>query len=125
MIVFVGAYDVPKADLQVSVNFMRAAGQPYAPQALVQLPQGRLSINIEKADGTYHIDTQDLLWLRFTKSLFRKGARRLDLNAEIANVLQDKAFDSVQTRNFFAANFGQGQTFVVPRLMFLSASMKF
>jgi hypothetical protein len=104
---------------------MSASGNPYAPQALVQLPQGRLSINIEEADGTYRMPYQNSLNLRFTKLLFRQADRRLEIGTEIRNVLQDEGFESVVTRNFFTATFGQASSWVEPRRMVFLARYYF
>jgi hypothetical protein len=115
IITVVSSYQIPKFDANVSASVMAVSGLAYAPQALVQLPQGRLSINIAAPGDDYRFPFQKLLWLRFNKSLFRHGTRRIDLGAELDNTLQNTAFDGVATQNFFASNFAQPITWTLPR----------
>ena len=116
-----GSYEVPKIGMQVVVNFMSASGDTFAPQALVQLPQGRLAVNFSKADGTYRMPRQDILGLRFSKMLFARAdrTRRVELGAEIRNALQDTAYTDILSANFFGTTFGQGDGWVDPRRMVL------
>jgi hypothetical protein len=108
-------YDVPFIDVQVAANLMALSGTPYAPQALVQLPQGRRSVDIA-APGSYRTPSQELLYLRFNKILFRHSGRRVEVAAELANALQSEAFLTVATQNFFASNFGQSSgNYIQPR----------
>ena len=116
MLTAMGMYDIPVIDLRVSANLMVASGQPYTPQALVQLPQGRRSINIERA-GNYRLPTQELLYLQLEKTIFSVGGRRVMVGGQIWNVLQDTAHDDVVTQNFFSDNFGVPDQWVIPRRM--------
>jgi hypothetical protein len=124
LITATGSYQVPKINLQLAANFMAVSGTPFAPQALVQLPQGRRAINIEPA-GKYRLPSQELLWIRVQKSLFRQGTRRLDVTAELANALQDTAHDAVATRTFFASNFAAPNNWVLPRRVLLMVSFAY
>ena len=92
--------------------------------ALIQLPQGRRAINIEPA-GDYRMPSQELLWVRIQQSLFRRGMKRIDLTAEIANALQDTANDQVATRTYFASNFAAPNNWVLPRRMMLMLSFAY
>jgi hypothetical protein len=125
LFVVVSSFLIPRIETQLSATLQSVSGNPFAPQAQVQLPQGRLSVNIERADGTYSLPRQDLLNFRLTKSLFQQGPRRLELAAEVANVLQNKAAQSIVTRNLFATTFNQPSTWVLPRRMWFSAAYKF
>jgi hypothetical protein len=119
MFLVTGAYDIPRLDVLVAVDLMSASGTPFAPQALVSLPQGRLSVNIAPPDGTYRLPFENILSLRFTKMMFRQRDRRLELGAEIRNVLQDTAYENITTANFFTSTFGQGSTWADPRRLVL------
>jgi hypothetical protein len=117
IIAAVATYEIPKIAVQVSTNFMRATGNSVAPQALVQLPQGRRSVNIEPSNGTYRLPSQELLHLRLGKILFRRGDKRLDLGAEIWNLLQDTANNAILTQNFFSPTFLAAGDWIEPRRM--------
>jgi hypothetical protein len=116
MFLALATYQVPKIDVDVTTNFMAVQGFPYAPQALVQLPQGRRSVNIEPP-GDFRLPTQELLGIRFTKSLLQRGHRRIDLSAEVLNSLQDLGHRSVVSQNFFATTFGAPSQYIEPRRM--------
>lgn len=120
-----GGYELPKVAVLVSSSYMYAQGTPYAPQALISLPQGRRSVNIAPPDGTYRFPSQNLLSFRISKILFRRADRRLELATEIMNALQDKAFDQILTRNFFSPTFGQPANWIEPRRMNFLARVNF
>lgn len=117
MLTATGTYEVPKVLVRLSASFMSAQGGPYAPQAQVTLQQGRLNINIAPPDGSYRFPTQNILGLRFSKILFRRGDRRVEVASEVMNALQSKAFDSITSRVFTASTFGQPSNWVEPRRM--------
>ncbi len=119
-----GQYQFPRIELQTSVQVMSLSGTPYAPQALVNLPQGRRSVNIEPA-GDYRLPHVGLVYIRVAKSLFRKGDRRVELSAEIANALQDTGHSSVVSRNFYSTTFGQGSAWMEPRRLYFIAKTWF
>jgi hypothetical protein len=110
-------YEIPKIAVTAATNFMGLSGAPYAPQALVSLPQGRRSVNIEEA-GAYRLPAHTSLSLRFSKFLFRSGERRLELIAHVSNLLQEDTYTAVVSRNYFATTFGQGDSWVEPRKMY-------
>jgi hypothetical protein len=116
-----GSYDIPRIDVMASATFVSASGTPFAPEALVQLPQGRLSIKFQESDGSYRRPRQDILSLRFAKMLLRQGTRRIELATEIRNVLQNEAYESIITANYFSATFNQGSSWVEPRRMIFFA----
>src|SRR5262249_37291755 len=112
MFVATGSYLIPKFDAVASASFMGVLGLSFAPQTLVQLPQGRIAINIAPPGDAYRFPAQNLLWLRFNKTLFRLGTRRIDAGAELDNALQSGAHDGIATQNLFAPNFAQPVTWV-------------
>src|SRR5262249_45604896 len=101
-----------------------ATGQPFAPQALVQLPQGLTTVNVVPADGTYRYNAQKLLILRFEKNLFRRGSRRLELAAELANALQDKSALTLVSQVLASSTFGQPATWGLPRRLYSESASK-
>ena len=121
-----GSYEVPIIDLRVSASLMALSGTPFAPQALISLPQGRRAVNIAPPDGTFRIPAQKLLFVRVSKVLFRDGDRRLEVSAELANALQDKGYQGVASQDFFATNFGQSAgNYIQPRRLILLAKTYF
>ena len=116
-----GSYQIPKIDVQVVGNFMSGTGDTYAPEALVQLPQGRLSVKFAEADGTYRMPRQDILNIRVAKMLYFGGNRdnRVEIGAELRNALQDTAHFQIVSANYFGTTFGQGSSWVDPRRMVL------
>jgi hypothetical protein len=110
-----GAYVFPRIGVVSTINYMYAQGNPFAPQAVVRLPQGSTTVNIAPPDGTYRFPNQNLLNFKFTKELFRRGRNRLELSAEILNVLQNEANETIISQNFFATTFNQPSTWIEPR----------
>ena len=109
-----GSYDVPKIDIQVSGNLALMSGLPYAPQIQVVLPQGRRNINFD-VPGSYRLPSEQWLFLRVSKILFRSGPRRLELGVELRNTLQQTSDGSLASRIFSSPNFGQQTTWPIPR----------
>ena len=103
---------------QDALKSWAVTGAPFAPQAAVQLPQGRRTINIAPPDGSYRLPSQDLLYLRFSKILFRRGDRRVEVAAELANALQNEAANAVVSQNFYAATFNQAAAWIEPRKLY-------
>src|SRR5262249_37943188 len=101
MFIVQSTYEIPSIAVVITGSFQAVQGTPFAPQALVQLPQGRRAINIE-APGSYRYSMQKPLSFRISKILFQHGQRRLDLGTEILNVLQDEAEDTIITQNYFS-----------------------
>jgi hypothetical protein len=121
-----GSYEIPRAEVQIAANLMALSGTPYTRQASIALPQGRRNINIEPADGTYRVPAQRLLYIQFTKLLFRTATRRIELTGELANALQDKGYLSVASQVFNASNFGAPSgAYNQPRRLSLIAKMYF
>jgi hypothetical protein len=125
MFVAEASYQLPKLDAMVSTNFIAMQGNPYAPQALVALPQGRTLVNIAAADGSYRLPSQELLYFRYVQTLFRRGSQRLELTAELANALQNTAYMSVVSQVLGSATFGQASTWVLPRRLYFATAYRF
>jgi hypothetical protein len=117
-------YEVPRVAVFIGANYQGMSGTPFAPQTQITLPQGRRTINIAPPDGTYRLDQQQLLHLRFSKILSWKAAR-FELIAQIQNVLQNKADLGVTTQNFFASTFAQPTQWIEPRQLYFSARVAF
>ncbi len=113
---------VPKVGLLVAANFQSVAGIPYAPQALINLPQGRRSINIAApGSDSFRAPWQNLLGVRFSKPVRLGGSRKLELIANVYNVLQVEPYQTFVTLNYFTPQFAQPAAWVEPRNMTLMA----
>jgi hypothetical protein len=123
MVVATGMYDVPVISTQVAISYMHMGGRPFAPQAQIQLPQGRRSVNID-APGSFRYSAQNLLNFRFSKSLLTVANHRVLLNAALTNALQDTGEQSLVTRNFFAPNFAQPASWIQPRRLYFQISIR-
>ncbi len=123
-------YDIPVIDVRVSAQYLDMSNIPFAPQALVLLPQGRRAINIEP-NGTFRAEAARLLYLRFNKFLFQRGPRRVELFVNINNLLQNKSPQagfvqgSYFTFNYYSPQYGVPVAFVQPRHMYLGARLNF
>jgi hypothetical protein len=80
----------------------------------VPLPQGSQRILLEPR-GSRRLSAQSLLDLRLSKT-FRAGASaRVELIADVLNVLNDTAEEALASDNRFSATFGRPTEFIDPR----------
>ena len=82
-------------------------------------------MNIAAPDGTYRVPAQKLLTIRFTKILFRKSNRQLELGVAGDNLLQSIGYNSLVTQNFYSPSFAAGDSFIEGRRMNFVARVKF
>ena len=115
-----GSYEFREIGVQVSGNLALMSGLPYAPQIQVVLPQGRRNVNFDEP-GSYRLPSEEWLFLRASKLLFRNGPRRLELGVELRNTLQETSDGSLASRVFSSPNFGQQTTWPVPRQLLFRA----
>jgi hypothetical protein len=71
--------------------------------------------------GTRRLSSQSLLDVRISRTLELGANRRVELLADVLNVLGDTSAESLATDNLFSPNFGKGVAFVDPRRVMLSA----
>ena len=124
MLTLTGAYEIPKIDVQFSGNLVVVQGTPYAPIVQIALPQGRRSINIQPV-GAFRGPTEEHLYFRVSKILFRREQRRLELSGEVRNALQDTANQTRVTTVYGNANFGLQSSWPDPRQLLLRARVYF
>ncbi len=84
------------------------------PQANVGLPQGTRQIYLEPL-GSFRLSRQTLLDLRISKIFRFAGDRRIEVLADVLNLGQEEAKESIVTRNFFSGNFASPNGFIDPR----------
>ena len=109
-----GAYEIPKVAVQFSANLTLTEGLPYGAQVQVRLPQGTRNVYFAPP-GDYRTPNGKWLHLRAQKILLRHGPRYIEAGVELRNALQEKGIDSISSRVFTASNFGQPNTWAVPR----------
>jgi hypothetical protein len=123
MIVATSQFDISKIDTQLAVSYMNMGGRPFAPQAQIQLPQGRLSINIDEP-GSFRYHTQNILHIRASRVLIRNKTHRLLLNVAVNNILQDTGEQSLVTQNFFSPNFNVPASWIEPRQAYFQLQIR-
>ena len=113
-----GAFEIPVIDVRVGANLQAFTGKPYAANARVRLPQGSRTINVE-TPGARRLPTQKVLDLRISK-IFRFGdTGKIELLADILNLLNEDATEDVVSQNVFSSNLGVGDRWIDPRRAFI------
>lgn len=90
----------------------------------MRLPQGSRRIFVETR-GERRLSSQTLLDLRVSK-IFRFGREgKVEILADILNVLNDTAEFSLVTNNFFSPNFEESSRFVHPLRAMIGVKFSF
>jgi hypothetical protein len=118
------SYLVPKVDVNLATAIEDISGNALAPTALVSLPQGQRSIAIAPP-GTYRTPRVHLVNLQLDKTLFKKGDHKLVVTAQVFNLFQNEAYETVATTNFFSANFLQPSTWLPARYLKIGGKYTF
>jgi hypothetical protein len=115
MVSLMGAYEIPKIDVQLSGNLTAVSGTAIASQANVSLPQGTRAINLEAPGSKFRTPVEKFMHVRFTKIMFRNGPRRVELTGEVKNALNEMGSPSIRSQIWNNANFLVTNTFPEPR----------
>ena len=118
------AYTIPKIEVNIGTAYQEVSGLALAPTTLVSLPQGQRSVAIAPP-GSYRTPRAHLLNLQVDKALFKTGTRKLTLTAQVFNLTQDDAFETVTTTNYFSSSFLQPSTWLPSRYMKFGARFDF
>ena len=113
-----GAIDVPRTGLAVAANLQHFTGKPWAATTQMDLPQGDQRVQLETR-GTRRLDAQTLLDVRVSATIPCGALGRIELLADILNVLNDTAAESIATDNLFSPTFAQPSLFMDPRRVML------
>ena len=113
MVAALAMYQFPWDVLLVG-TYLGVTGDPFARHHSVTLPQGRVDIALEPANGDFRMDRQDILNFRLSKN-FRMNDKSIEFGAEFQNMLQDQAWDSVSSKNFFSSSFNVPRFWIEPR----------
>ena len=123
MLVATGMYDIPGIGTQLAISYMNMGGRPFAPQAQINLPQGRRSVNIDEP-GAFRYSVQNILHFRASKVVYRFGPHRVLVNAVLNNALQDTGEQSFVTQNFYSPNFAAPSSWIEPRQVYFQISIR-
>ncbi len=119
-----GAVEIPNVGVLVGANFQHLTGHPWAAFATVRLPQGSTGI-LTETRGARRLPAQTLLDLRVSK-IFRFGRKgKVEILADLLNLLNDSAEVNLVSRNFFSPNLGKGQQFVDPLRAMIGIKLSF
>jgi hypothetical protein len=110
------SYEIPRIEVQLSGNLTLTQGRPFGAVFQTRLPQGLRNIYFEEP-GSHRRPNQRWLHLRVNKILFRRGARYIEVGAELRNALQQTNADSLITELFSSPNFGLPSAYATPRQM--------
>lgn len=117
-----GSINVPHTGLTFAANVHYVSGKPWAETTQVTLQQGDQRILLEPR-GSRRLSSQSLLDLRLSRA-FPVGRLRIDLTADVLNVLNSTAKEALATDNLFSPTFGQPTVFVDPRRAMLSVRLR-
>jgi hypothetical protein len=127
MLRVMGSLNVPRTAFVVAANLQYVTGKPWAAVALVSgLPQGGNQRVMLEPRGARRLPSQTLLDVRVSRIIRVGGLGRAELMLDLLNVLNETAFESVDTdvqwrsTSTVAQTFGNGNVFVDPRRAMLS-----
>jgi hypothetical protein len=120
-----GTVMIPRIDVTVGVNFQHLTGKPWMAKTYVRgLPQGWRQVFLEPR-GSRRLSSQTLLDVRLSKS-FRLGERgKLELLANIFNILNDTAEIGHVSADPYRPDFAEPRRWVEPRSVMLGIKLTF
>ncbi len=109
------AYEIPGVDILIGGAVQYLTGKPFGGKATgIRLPQGSRQIYVDPL-GAFRLPSQFLLDLRISKIFrFGDGDRRIEVLADILNLGQEKANESIVTLNRYSEGFPSQNTFIDP-----------
>ncbi len=114
-----GSIDLPRTQITIAGNFQHFSGKPWADSTLVETPQNRQQRVLLEPRGSRRLSSQSLLDLRISRPFTVAGLGRVDLLADVLNLLNDTAEEALQTDVRFNSNFGRPITFIDPRRLMI------
>jgi hypothetical protein len=120
------AYEIPNVDILIGAAFQYLTGKPYGGKATgIRLPQGSRQIYVDPL-GAFRLSNQVLLDLRISK-IFHSGDgnRRIEVLADILNLGQEKAEESILTLNRYSENFLGPNTYIDPMRAMIGIKLHF
>ena len=110
-----GNAEVPRTGIVIAGNFQYFSGKPWAASALVDLPQARQLRVLLESRGSRRLASQSLLDLRLSRRIRFNRVGRVELLADVLNVLNDTAEEALATDVLFNSNFARPIVFMDPR----------
>jgi hypothetical protein len=114
-----GSVDVPRVHILIAGNFQRFSGKPWAASALLETPQNRQQRVLLEPRGSRRLSSQSVLDLRISRPFTVAGLGRVELIADVLNLLDDTAEEALATDVLFDANFGRPIVFMDPRRLMI------
>jgi outer membrane receptor protein involved in Fe transport len=120
------AYEIPNVDILIGAAFQYLTGKPYGGKATgIRLPQGSRQIYVDPL-GAFRLSNQVLLDLRISKIFhIGDGNRRIEVLADILNLGQEKAEESILTLNRYSENFLGPNTYIDPMRAMIGIKLHF
>ena len=118
-----GSVEVPRTGLAIAANMQHFIGKPWAPSALVQVPQNNQQRVLIEPRGSRRLSSQSLLDVRVSRAVTLPGAGRVEFLMDVLNALNDTGEEAIATDNAFNANAGVGTVFMDPRRVMLSVRL--
>ena len=117
-----GTVAVPRTGLTVAGNLQSYSGTPWtaSTQISLPLPQRDQRVLLEPR-GSRRLPSQTLLDVRVSRTIRAGGGLRIELLADVLNVLNSTAAEGLATDNLFSPNFGKPTVFVDPRRVMAAA----
>jgi hypothetical protein len=109
-----GTAAVPRTGVSFAANLQYFSGKPWAGTALIALPQGDRRILLEPR-GSRQLSSQTLLDLRLSKTIVMNDVSRVELLADVFNVLNTAAGEVLATDNLYSPNFARPTVYTDPR----------
>lgn len=119
-----GMVVVPKLDMHLGVNFQHLTGKPWMATTYVRLPQGFRRVRLEPR-GARRFPWQSLLDLRLSKTLRFGQSARLEVLANLLNLLNETAWIGLRSSDPYYPDFGEPSHWVEPRSVMLGIKVSF
>lgn len=115
---------VPKLDVNVGLNFQYQTGKPWMAKTWVTLPQGLRRIFLEPR-GSRRLPSQTLVDLRLSKALSLGKRGKLELLANVLNLLNDTAVVGLFSDDPYGPQFAVPTEWVEPRSLVLGVRLSY
>jgi hypothetical protein len=120
-----GAFEIPKIEVLIGANYQYLSGLPWAAFATVETNQRAKQRIYSEPRGTRRLSSQNLLDFRVSK-IFRFGrSGKLEIVADVLNLLNDDAPETLVTQNFFSEGFGLPAEFIDPRRLMIGVKFAY
>jgi hypothetical protein len=121
---FQGSAEIPMVGILLAAHYQYLIGKPWAAWTRLRLPQGPVEPLVEPR-GARRLSPQSLLDLRISKIFHFGKSVRIELLADILNLLNETAEEGLISHNISSENFGKPSRFVDPRHAMIGVRFSF